>query len=58
MSPRQSAQDPLDVRQPLVPEQRPSELELLGLAVEELAVDDHEARDERMFDALDWEESS
>jgi len=43
-------------RRPGVPAQRPSGLELLGLTVEELAVDDHEARDARLFDALDWQD--
>ena len=38
-----------------VPAQRPSGLALLGLTVEELAVDDHEARDAQLFEALDWD---
>ena len=38
----------------VVPAQRRSELEELGLQVEDLAVAEHDAQDARLFDALDW----
>ena len=37
-----------------VPAQRRSEIEELGLRVEELVVADHEAQDARLFHALEW----
>ena len=39
---------------PRVPAQRRSEIEELGLGVEELLVAEHEAQDARLFDALEW----
>ena len=55
MTPRQRRPKQQESRQSAVPAQRPSELEQLGLAVEELPVDEHEARDARLHDALDWQ---
>jgi hypothetical protein len=37
-----------------VPAPRTSEVDALGLRVEELEVAEHEARDARLFAALDW----
>lgn len=37
-----------------IPAQRTSEVDNLGLRTEELVVAEHEARDARLFAALDW----
>jgi hypothetical protein len=37
-----------------IPKQRTSEVDNLGLRTEELEVAEHEARDARLFAALDW----
>jgi hypothetical protein len=41
-------------RRRAVPAQRRSEIEELGLRVEELVVAEHDAQDARLFDALEW----
>ena len=41
-------------RKAAVPAQRRSEIEQLGLRVEELVVAEHDAQDARLFDALEW----
>jgi hypothetical protein len=41
-------------RKATVPAQRRSEIEALGLGVEELVVAEHEAQDARLFHALEW----
>ena len=37
-----------------IPAQRASEIDNLGLRVEELEVDTHAAQDDRLFAALEW----
>jgi hypothetical protein len=43
--------------EPQVPAQRVSGIEALGLGVEDLAVAEHDERDARLVEALDWPET-